>query len=106
MHSQNLRHTVSVPDNVVQVGIVPSVVTRREHGQVLHVLHSVHELGIVVIDGLPESLQRTILLFLHSQGCWWAIEWESRILISDNSCGQSWTVKLEIYKKRDNDGGS
>lgn len=64
VHVENLSHAVAIPDNVLQVRVIPSVVARGEHGQVLHVLHARDELGIVVLDGLPEFRQWPVFLLL------------------------------------------
>lgn len=64
MQVQYLCHAVSVPDDVLQVGVVPGFVAGCEHGQVLHVLHARHKLGIKVVDGLPELGEWSVLLFL------------------------------------------
>lgn len=64
VQAEDLGHSVSVPDDVLQVGVVPGLVAGREHGQVLHVPHAIHEFRVKVVDGLPELVQWSVVLFL------------------------------------------
>ena len=65
---QDLCHPVAVPQNVLQVRVVPGLVAGRKHREVLHVPHAGHKLGVKVVDGFPELVERSVLLFLQRPG--------------------------------------